>query len=69
MRKGAGIAGMILCVALAGCAPRTVYDSFRFRQQLDCQQLRGADRDACLKRSEMSYDEYQRRLKEEEPGK
>lgn len=47
-----------------GCSKRTAYDSLRYHQEVDCQKMYGADQDACYKRSGMSYDEYQKKLKE-----
>jgi hypothetical protein len=58
-----------LAVAVSsGCSTRNIYDGIRFHQELDCSQLRGADRDDCFRRSGMSYDEYQRQLKERQGG-
>jgi 3-hydroxy-3-methylglutaryl CoA synthase len=58
---------VILLIALgSGCGAKNVYDSLRFYQETECQKLQGADRDECYKRAEMSYDEYQRQLKERE---
>jgi hypothetical protein len=45
------------------------YDGLRLRQEMDCQKLQGADRDECARKSGMSYDEYQRQLKEQEQKK
>jgi hypothetical protein len=47
-----------------GCARQTVYDSLRYHQEMDCQKMYGADQTECYKRSGMSYDDYQKRLKE-----
>lgn len=62
------IALIFLLSASAGCAARTAYDSLRYNQELNCQKMQGADRDDCLKRSDMSYDEYQRQLKAKQSG-
>jgi hypothetical protein len=55
---------LFLVFMSAGCGKRTVYDSLRYHQEMDCQKLYGADQDECYKRSGMSYDEYQKKLKE-----
>jgi hypothetical protein len=52
-----------------GCGFRNYYDGLRLRQEMDCQKLQGADRDECAGKSGMSYDEYQRQLKEREQKK
>jgi hypothetical protein len=52
-----------------GCVPRQLYDGLRFGQEMDCQKLQKSDQDECLRRSGMSYDEYQGQLKERENDK
>lgn len=52
---------MILLVT--GCTTQNAYDSLRYHQEQDCQKMQGTDRDACMRRSDMSYDEYQSQLK------
>jgi hypothetical protein len=47
------------------CA-QVAYDSLRANQELKCQKLQGADRDDCMRRSGMSYDEYERELRKQE---
>jgi len=64
MKITAVIPAMLLIMTGAGCTTRTVYDSLRVQQEMECQKLQGADRDECARRSGMSYDEYQRQLKE-----
>jgi hypothetical protein len=64
MKRKISIACILAFGVLPGCTGRTVYDSLRYNQQLRCQDLQGRDRDACLQQSDMSYDEYQRHLKE-----
>jgi hypothetical protein len=61
--RGTTIALMVLLSASVGCTARTAYDGLRYNQELNCQKMQGSDRDNCLKRSDMSYDEYQRQLK------
>ena len=63
------VSTILLMVTFSGCGPRTVYDSLRYNQELRCQKLHGDDRDECLKQSGMSYDEYQRQLKERQQDK
>jgi len=46
--------------------PGRYYEGLRLRQEMDCQKLQGADRAECTGKSGMSYDEYQRQLKERE---
>lgn len=54
---------MLLLTACSGCTARTAYESLHYNRELDCQKMLGtADREECLKRSGMSYDEYQHRL-------
>ncbi len=54
----------LLIVTLSGCTTRNVYDTLRIQQEMECQKLQGADQAECERRSEMSYDEYQKQLKE-----
>ncbi|HWR72462.1 MAG TPA: hypothetical protein VN604_04795 [Nitrospirota bacterium] len=46
------------------CGPRQFYDGLRFGQEMECQGLQKSDQDECMRRSGMSYDEYQKQLKE-----
>lgn len=57
---------IVLVVAVGtGCGPRQLYDGLRFGREMECQKLQGADdQNECLRRSGMSYDEYQKQLKE-----
>ena len=63
------VSAILLMATFSGCGPRTVYDSLRFNQELECQKRYGDDRDECFKQSSMSYDEYQRQLKERQQDK
>jgi hypothetical protein len=63
------IAAILIAVTCCGCASRNYYEGLRLRQDMDCRGLRGADGDECARKSGMSYDEYQRQLKEREQKK
>ena len=63
------ISTLLLIVLNSGCTARNAYEGLRMQQDMECQSRQGADRDACERRSGMSYDEYQRRLKEREREK
>ncbi|MEK6698796.1 MAG: hypothetical protein AABZ10_07115 [Nitrospirota bacterium] len=67
MKKVAFISTMLLIVMGAGCA--NIYEGLRMQQEMECQKLPGAERDECAGRSGMSYDEYQRQLKERQKDK
>jgi hypothetical protein len=56
-------------VTLAACSSRTGYDMLRLHQDQRCLDLQGADRDACMRQNTMTYDEYQRQLKERDEGR
>ena len=56
---------IVLILLVTGCTTQNVYDSFRFNRELECQQMQGIDRDDCMRRTGMSYDEYQRQLKQQ----
>jgi hypothetical protein len=63
--KTIAIISFVFAIAtIPGCGTRNLYDGLRFHQEMDCQKLQGADRDECLRKSGMGYDEYQRQLKE-----
>ncbi|MEK6744036.1 MAG: hypothetical protein AABZ15_10510 [Nitrospirota bacterium] len=56
------ITTLMILFACTGCA-QVAYDSLRQNQSMNCQQMQGtADRDDCMRRSDMSYDEYQRQM-------
>ncbi len=60
---------MLLIVMGHGCGPGNIYDGLRFHQEMDCERLQGVDRDECSRRTGMSYDEYQRQLKDREQNR
>lgn len=57
---------LLLCLE-AGCGSRGVYDAMRLHQEQRCLELQGTDRNECLQRTGMSYDEYRRHLEERAP--
>jgi hypothetical protein len=60
---------VITIISITGCTSQNAYDSLRYHQELDCQKIQGADRDDCMRRFGMSYDEYQRQLDKQQPQK
>jgi hypothetical protein len=56
---------LFVIIMLSGCTTRTAYDSLRYNREMECQKLQGDQRQECLRRSGMSYDEYQHQLKEQ----
>lgn len=58
----------LMLTLLNGCG-RVMYDSLRYNQELRCQEMQGNDRNACMRQNDMSYDEYQRQLKEHDERK
>jgi len=58
------ITAIFITATGSGCGPRNYYEGLRLHQEMDCRKLQGADRDECARNSGMSYDEYQRQLKE-----
>ncbi len=69
MNRITGISLLLILGISAGCSGRTAYDSLRYNQDLRCQEMQGSDRNDCMQRNQMSYDEYQRQLKEREQKK
>jgi hypothetical protein len=69
MKTFAILTATLLAMMNGGCASRNYYEGLRLHQEMDCQKLQGADRDECARKSSMSYDEYQRQLKERETKK
>jgi len=60
---------LALMMSISACTTQNVYDSLRYNRELECLKIQGAERDNCLRRSGMSYDEYQRELKKQEQSK
>ena len=60
---------MLCTVACTGYGARNLYDGMRIQQEMACQKLPGVEQDECFKRYGMSYDEYQRKLKERQKDK
>ena len=65
MRTAFSFLTLLLIGLTTGCSSRTGYDMLRLHQEQRCMELQGADRDACMRQSETSYDEYQRKMKEQ----
>ncbi len=63
------ITTILLTVTCAGCGSRNFYEGFRIQQEMECQKLQRPEQDECLRRSGMSYDEYQKQLKERQVDK
>ena len=63
------LAGTLAIIMASGCSTRNAYEGLRFHQEMDCQRLQAADRDACLRSSGMSYDEYQKQLKDRDQAR
>ena len=55
----------LFIMMLSGCSSRIVYDSLRANQEMNCSKLPRSDQDECYRKSGMSYDEYQKQLKEQ----
>lgn len=58
------ISMMLFSLPGIGCGTRNYYDGFRMQQEMECRKLQGYDRDECVGRSGINYDEYQRQMKE-----
>jgi hypothetical protein len=57
---------VLIAASFAGCA-QTAYEALQRSRELECQKMQGKDdRDACMKQSEISYQEY-RRQRDEAP--
>jgi len=56
-------------LSLAACTSQNAYNSLRYYQEQDCQKMEKVDRDDCIRRSGMSYDEYQQQMKKQEQEK
>lgn len=50
----------------SGCGARGAYNVLQLHQDQRCLDLQGADQNECLRQDKMSYDEYQRQLKDRE---
>ncbi len=69
MKITAVLSVMLFVATISGCTTRNIYEGLRMQQEMECQKFQGADRDECAGRSGMSYDEYQRQLKERQKDK
>ncbi len=67
MRITAFLTAMILVALLLGCAG--MYQGLQTQQEMECRKRPGADQDACARQSGMSYDEYQKQLRERDNKK
>jgi len=66
--RSIAIAALIVLFTCFGCA-QVAFDSLKNIRSMDCQKLQSsADRDECVRRSDMSYDEYQRQLDKQKQG-
>ena len=63
------LAGAALILSLTACTTENAYNSLRYYQEQDCQSMQKTDRDDCMRRSGMSYDEYQQEMKKQEKDK
>jgi hypothetical protein len=63
------LAGAALILSLTACTTEHAYNSLRYYQEQDCQGMQKTDRDDCMRRSGMSYDEYQLEMKKQEKTK
>jgi hypothetical protein len=69
MKSAAFLSALLMVAIGCGSNARYLYDGIRFHQEIDCSKLQGSDRDECYRRSGMSYDEYQRQLKDRKQDK
>ncbi len=60
------IAALIL--SLQACTTENANNSLRYYQEQDCQSMEKTDRDDCMRRAGMSFDEYQQQM-EKQKGK
>jgi len=60
---------MLLSIPCISCGARNYYEGFRIQQEMECQKFQSPERDECLRRFAVSYDEYQRQMKEREKDK
>ncbi len=60
------VAGAALLLLLPACTTENAYNSLRYYQEQDCQSMQKEDRDDCMRRSSMSYDEYQQQMRKQE---
>lgn len=51
---------LALAFLLSSCTKRNIYEGIQVNERRQCEELRGTDREDCLKRAEQSYDEYMR---------
>ncbi|MGE4496269.1 MAG: hypothetical protein AB7E48_00200 [Deferribacterales bacterium] len=51
---------LVLAFLLSSCSKRGVYESMMQNERRQCDELRGADREDCLIRTEKSYSDYMR---------
>ena len=62
MMQFVGAAIVLMVLILSGCSREAVYNSLRASQDRKCSTLPRSDQDECYRRSDMSYDEYQKQL-------
>jgi hypothetical protein len=60
---------MVFVMTISGCTTRGFYEGLKAQQEMECRSRPGANPEECSRRSDMSYDEYQRRLHEQQREK
>lgn len=69
MTKVVIIITILVTVSSICCGTRNYYEGFRIQQEMECQKFQSPERDECERRSAVSYDEYQRQMKERDKEK
>jgi len=68
IKIGAGILISVIALLLlsAGCSSQQAFEGIKAKNKNDCYSLPESQQDKCLEATDISFDEYQRRLKEVE---
>lgn len=64
-----GISALALLVALAlpGCSNRQIYEGLQAGQRNECQRLAEPERNKCLERANLRYDDYEKERDKAKP--
>ncbi len=56
---------MFIVITIGACTNKAIYDNFQLNNRNECTKQPHSEYDACMERTNMSYEEYERKRKED----